>query len=270
MSIINAPLFFQGNKAKELNDKIFKNTGCFIFLMIKEFPFTVCCENYRQALYSLIIDSYVLFHDYGRNFLIAFAKVSNTVVPSILNDLIKYRILLTHSQFEPEIQTMNSFVRLITAKSMLSIEEFYEKLSNANDNDFKAAYEAIKAELDTFYNALSSVSTSSIKTSFCNYYPWNNNLNAFYLSLNEALIKTVLQAESGKERPTYTRGNVTYCQNGNVRIQSFKVVQNSIITKYNNNQYSTPDEIYPDFRNQVISAVNPPQQSSALLFNHII
>lgn len=265
MSIINAPLFFQGNKAKELNDKIFANTGCFIFLMIKEFPFTICCENYRQALYSLIIDSYVLFHDYGRNFLTAFATVSNTVVPSILDDLIKYRILLTHSQYEPEIRTMDSFVRLITAKSMQSIEEFYEKLSNANDNDFESAYKAIKAELDTFYNALSSVSNSSIKNSFCNYHPRNNNLNAFNLSLNEALIKTILQAESGQERPTYTRDNVTYCQNGNVIIRPFKAVQNSIITKYNNNQYSTPDEIYPDFRNQVINAVNPPQLSSDLL-----
>jgi hypothetical protein len=251
MNVIDAPLFFQNGKAKEINDNIFTNTGCFLFLKIGEFPFINSCENYRQAFYSLIIDSYVLFHDYGRAFWIAFANVSNTSVPQILEDLIEYRILLTHSQFEPELQILDSFSRLITKKNITSIEDFYVNLSNANDNDYKWAYNMLKDGLNIFYNALNGITSNSLKDSFCNYIH-RNKYNTFTRSLDHALIKPILQADS---------------YNGNFDIKNFKTAQQNIIDKFNNNHYNTSDEIYPDFRNEVISIVNPPPQSSALLLN---
>lgn len=268
MSVIDAPLFFQKNKAEELNDTIFDNTGCFVFLKIEDFPFMNSCENYRQALYSLIIDYYVLFHDCGRAFCTAFAKVSNTFMPPVLENLKKYRGLLAHAQFEPEIKAMDSFARLLTSNGIQSIEDFYLKLSNADDGDYKSAYNALKNELDIFYNALARVKNRCIKKCFCNYRPYNNNLNVFKISLNQALIKSILQAKSGNERPTYLSGRVIYCQNGKVEINSFITAQQSIINEFNNNQYNTPDEIYPDFRNKVINIVHPPQQPSAQLLNN--
>lgn len=253
MNKIDAPLFFQRGKAKEINDNIFANTGCFLFLKIGEFPFINSCENYRQALYSLIIDSYVLFHDYGRAFWIAFAKASITSVPQILEDLINYRILLTHSQFEPEFHILNSFARLITTKNIISIEDFYVTLSNAKDNDYKLAYNMLNDELNIFYNALNGIKSNSLKRIFCNYIQPGNKYNIFKRSLNEPLIQSILKAEN--------------CYNGNVHIKTFQTAQQNIIDKFNSNHYNTPDEIYPDFRNEVISVVNPPPQASALILN---
>ena len=220
MSTIVAPLFFQKNKAKELNESIFTNTGCFVFVKTEEFPFANFCDNYRHALYSLIIDSYVFFHDYGREFLWAFTNVTNIEVPPILDDLVKYRGLLTHSQFEPDIQVMHSFARLITAKTVTSIGELHMKLSNAKENDYKSSYKVLKDELDAFYDTLYGVTNNSIKNAFCSYRSRNNNCNTFMSSLNQALIKSILQAESGDENPTYS----TYCRKGNVEIKFFKTV----------------------------------------------
>lgn len=258
MSKIDAPLFFQFGKAKTLNDDIFSKTGCFVFLRIGEFPFLNGCENYRQALYSLIIDSYVLFHDYGRQFLNAFVSVSGINRPQTLDSIINYRILLTHSHYEPNIQFMRAFIRLLTNKSIATTKDFYKELSVAKENDYKVAYDLLKDELNIFFYTLNSVANNSnIKGAFINYRI--RNINAFQSSLNQALIKSILQTESRTERPNYPN----FCSNGSVIIGSFSNAQQSVINKFRNCGYQMPDEIYPDFRNNVINLVNPPQQSSA-------
>ena len=64
------PKFLDIGKARELNNLVYKNTGCFLFLTLPEnefllpIPETAGCDNYRYN----VINLYKMYNDYGHYF----------------------------------------------------------------------------------------------------------------------------------------------------------------------------------------------------------
>lgn len=109
------PRFLDMNEARKLNNLVYRNTGCFLFLtlpddqMLFPRPETAGCDNYRYN----VINLYRMYNDYGHYFLWFGLQASQLPQKDALGDVGQYDRVKTLFQGQDRVMKHYTFVARI-------------------------------------------------------------------------------------------------------------------------------------------------------------
>lgn len=134
------PKFLEVSKARDLNNLVYRSTGCFLFLTIPDdkillpLPETAGCDNYRYN----VINLYKMYNDYGHYFLWFAIQASQLPQKSALDDVEMSKRVEELSQAQPRVTKHYSFVARI-ARHVITHGIFQRRIATSPYTDPKIA-----------------------------------------------------------------------------------------------------------------------------------
>lgn len=134
------PKFLDASKVRDLNNLVYRNTGCFLFLTIPDdeillpWPETAGCDNYRYN----VINLYKMYNDYGHYFLWFAVQESQLPQKSALDDVEMSNRVEELSREQSRVTEHYSFVARI-ARHVITHGIFQRRITISPYTDPKIA-----------------------------------------------------------------------------------------------------------------------------------
>lgn len=261
------PKLLQQRLVRELNEKALTKTGCFFFINTPSQP-GQSLNDTKYTFLGLVVSLYGLYHDLGRQFLLAcldksLLPNSNQQTYQLLTD-IKIHIdsickvfrasichgLLPHDENIHKFQTHVSSYCNYSFKSN-NWDAFLKETATLGDDDWEQACDRIATESDNLYTFLNDwISEWSLKTNKDRYILVTKFIDKSKASFNLALLSPIAQNHTNYSQNRYKIDNIA------------KVWPSNIKTKLLGKQYLKPEDIYFDLKYYIDGLFSPVRQSS--------
>ena len=130
------PRFLDMNEARKLNNLVYRNTGCFLFLtlpddkMLSPIPESAGCDNYRYN----VINLYRMYNDYGHYFLWFALQASQLPQKDAIDDAGQYDRVKSLFQEQDRVMKHYTFIARIARHAIThGIFQRRNKLSSYTD-----------------------------------------------------------------------------------------------------------------------------------------